>query len=118
MASPLFESQIPWSNRNIPDLDPEEIEAFPPFQIWLKTLKRSLQRQRTSTHEFHHDPFELQAIDIKSVARFGGGRLGFVMLQAHVRNGRRESLPGFVLLRGGSAGILVSLLLYPTDGID
>ncbi|KAJ5145978.1 uncharacterized protein N7515_000542 [Penicillium bovifimosum] len=67
----------------------------------------------TPSHEFHQDPYLLRKIDIQSIDRFGGGRLGFVKLKAEVSNGQGEKLPGSVFLRGGSVGML--LILQPDD---
>lgn len=38
---------------------------------------------------------------------FGGGRLGFIKMRADVSNDSGESLPGSILLRGGSVAMLV-----------
>lgn len=71
-------------------------------------------QQKNPGHEFHHDPYILRQIDIQSVDRFGGSRLGFVKLKADVSNGAGEHLPGSVFLRGGSVGMLVSYHSSPT----
>ena len=97
---------------SIPDLSQDELLSFPAFKVWFSTFQRSLQRQQSPSHEFHHDPYVLRQIHIQSVDRFGGGRLGFVKLKADVCNARGESLPGSVFLRGGSVGMLVSLLPF------
>jgi hypothetical protein len=102
---------IPGSNLNvnsIPDLTQNDLLSFPAFKIWIKTLQHSLARQEHPTHEFHSDPYVLRKIDIQSVDRFGGGRLGFIKLKADVSNSQGETLPGSVFLRGGSVGMLVS----------
>ncbi|KAJ5833494.1 hypothetical protein N7474_001805 [Penicillium riverlandense] len=104
-------AQIPI--KSTPDLSQEDLLSFPAFKIWIETLQRSLARQHHPTHEFHHDPFVLRQIDIQSIDRFGGGRLGFVKLKADVSNSHGESLPGSVFLRGGSVGML--LILQPDD---
>lgn len=98
---------------SIPDLSQEDLLSFPAFKIWIATLQRSLERQQgQETHEFHHDPYVLRKIDIQSIDRFGGGRLGFMKLRADVSNGRGEKLPGSVFLRGGSVGMLVSFFFF------
>jgi ADP-sugar diphosphatase len=102
--------KIPGSNlqiNTIPDLTQEDLHSFLAFKTWLNTLQQSLKRQENPSHEFHHDPYILRKIDIQSVDRFGT-RLGFIKLKAEVSNGRGETLPGSVFLRGGSVGMLVS----------
>lgn len=101
--------------KSIRDLSREDLLSFPPFKIWIQTLQQSLGRQQNSSHEFHDDPYTLRSIDIQSIDRFGGKRLGFVKLKADVSNKSGESLPGSVFLRGGSVGMLVgsSRLFYP-----
>jgi ADP-sugar diphosphatase len=102
---------IPDSNlpvNSIPDLTENELLSFPAFKVWITTLQQSLARQEHPSHEFHQDPYVLRKIDIQSIDRFGGGRLGFVKMKAEVSNGQGETLPGSVFLRGGSVGMLVS----------
>jgi hypothetical protein len=102
--------KVPDSNlqiNTIPDLSQEDLLSFPAFKTWLHTLQQSLTLQQNPTHEFHADPYILRNIDIQSIDRFGT-RLGFVKLKADVSNGRGETLPGSVFLRGGSVGMLVS----------
>ncbi|KAJ5191221.1 uncharacterized protein N7498_010206 [Penicillium cinerascens] len=98
---------------SIPDLSREDLLSFPAFKNWIRTLQLSLERQQNPSHEFHDDPYRLRSIDIQSIDRFGGGRLGFVKLKADVSNGSGETLPGSVFLRGGSVGML--LILQPDD---
>lgn len=109
---------IPNSNlqvNSIPDLSRDDLLSFPAFRIWISTLQNSLARQQSSSHEFHGDPYLLRKIDIQSIDRFGGGRLGFVKLKADVSNGSGETLPGSVFLRGGSVGMLVSPVSASSD---
>ncbi|KAJ5104873.1 hypothetical protein NUU61_002220 [Penicillium alfredii] len=107
---------LPGSNlpvNSTPDLSREDLLAFPAFKVWIATLQRSLARQQHPSHEFHHDPYVLRKMDIQSVDRFGGERLGFVKLKAEVSNAQGENLPGSVFLRGGSVGML--LIFQPDD---
>lgn len=107
---------IPGSDLRVhstPDLPRDDLLSFPAFKIWFATLQRSLARQQSPSHEFHDDPYILRAIDIQSIDRFGGGRLGFVKLKAEVSNASGEKLPGSVFLRGGSVAML--LILQPDD---
>jgi len=90
-----------------PDLSSDDLLSFPAFKIWIETLQQSLRRQHNPTHEFHNDPYRLRSIEIQSIDRFKGGRLGFVKMKADVSNGSGETLPGSVFLRGGSVGMLV-----------
>lgn len=94
-----------------PDLSQDDLLQFPAFRIWLPTVQRSLERQQNPKHEFHKDPYVLRKIDIQSVDRFKGGRLGFVKFRADVSNSQGEGLPGSVFLRGGSVGMLVSAVV-------
>lgn len=96
-----------------PDLSSDDLLQFPAFKIWLSTVQRSLERQQNPKHEFHKDPYVLRKIDVQSVDRFKGGRLGFIKFRADVSNSQGEGLPGSVFLRGGSVGVLVSdIVLY------
>ncbi|PLB35818.1 putative NUDIX family hydrolase [Aspergillus candidus] len=99
--------------RSVPDLTKDDLLRFPAFNIWLSTLRRSLDRQRNPAHEFHKDPYVLRGIDIQAVDVFGGGRLGFVKMKSVVSTEGGETLPGSVFLRGGSVGML--LILQPDD---
>ena len=94
------------------DLSQDDLLQFPAFKIWLSTVQRSLERQKNPKHEFHKDPYVLKKIDIQSVDRFKGGRLGFVKFRADVSNSQGEGLPGSVFLRGGSVGMLVGTLVF------
>lgn len=94
-------------NKNI---SKDQLLAFPAFKTWLSSLHRSLAEQTSSTHEFHNAPYKLRKIDIQAVDYFGAGRLGFVKMKAEVSNDSGESLPGSILLRGGSVAMLVRLV--------
>lgn len=89
------------------DLSKDQLLRFPAFNIWLSTLQHSLSLQQRPSHEFHKDPYVLRQINIQAADFFKGGRLGFVKLKADVSNGKGETLPGSVFLRGGSVGMLV-----------
>lgn len=92
----------------------DELLNFPAFKTWISALQKSLALQHSDeTHAFHKTPYVLRSIKVQSVDRFGGDRLGFIKLQAEVSNDDDEKLPGSVLLRGGSVGMLVSLS-FPT----
>lgn len=78
------------------------------MQNWHTTLLHNLDLQKSKDHEFNESPYSLRKIDIQSVDRFGGGRIGFLKFKAEVKNDRGESLPGSVFLRGASVGMLVS----------
>ena len=66
------------------ELQSEELLAFPAFKTWLSTLKHSLSLQQKESHAFHLDPYALRRIEIQSIDRFGGGRLGFMKLKAEI----------------------------------
>lgn len=55
----------------------------------------------------------MRSITIQSYDLFGGKRLGFLKLKADVSNGKGETLPGSVFLRGPSVAMLV--MLIPDD---
>ncbi|GAM36108.1 NUDIX family hydrolase [Talaromyces pinophilus] len=90
-----------------------QLLTFPAFNTWLSSLHKSLAEQTSSTHEFYKSPYKLRKIDIQAVDYFGGGRLGFIKMKADVSNDSGESLPGSILLRGGSVAML--LILQPDD---
>ena len=87
----------------------DELSCFPAFKTWLSTLQTSLALQSKPDHTFHASPYALREIQIQSIDRFGGKRLGFVKLTATVSNDDGEKLPGSVFLRGGSVAMLVIL---------
>lgn len=104
--------------RLVEGLQKEELLAFPAFKTWLSTLRYSLTTQQNEHHTFHEKPYQLRKVEVQSIDRFGGGRLGFVKLKADVTNDAHESLPGSVFLRGGSVGMLVRICMMrhgPTD---
>jgi ADP-sugar diphosphatase len=96
-----------------PNLEEDQLLSFPAFKTWINTLQHSLSTQKSLSHAFHSAPYKLRKIDIQSVDFFGGGRVGFIKLKAEVSNGKGEKLPGSVLLRGGSVGMM--LVLQPDD---
>lgn len=92
------------------DLSKTEIFGFPAFKTWLNTLTKSLSLQRQdASHPFHSDPYSLKSLEIQSVDRFGGKRLGFLKLKADVQNSAGEAIPGSIFLRGGAVAMLVIL---------
>jgi len=83
------------------------------MQVWSDRLRTNLALQKSNTeHEFYTCPYELRRIEIQSIDRWGS-RLGFIKFVAHITNGKNESLPGAVFLRGASVGMMV--LLQPDD---
>jgi len=96
-----------------PDLEEDQLLSFLPFKTWINTLEHSLSTQKSKSHTFHAAPYKLRKINIQSVDFFGGGRVGFIKLRAEVSNDDGEKLPGSVLLRGGSVGMM--LVLQPAD---
>jgi ADP-sugar diphosphatase len=95
------------------DISKHQLLNFPAFNTWLTTLKSSLDRQTEAGHPFHNDPYTLRSVTIQSVDYFGPTRIGFIKLSAVVRNGKNDTLPGIVFLRGGSVAIL--MILRPSD---
>ena len=105
--------QLPNSNVTVKltsDLSQEQLLSFPAFKTWISTLQHSLSTQGHSSHTFYEEPYKLRNIEVQSVDKFGGGRLGFVKLKAEVSNDKGEKLPGSVFLRGGSVAMMVSPL--------
>ncbi|KAI0118362.1 hypothetical protein GGR51DRAFT_214273 [Nemania sp. FL0031] len=104
----------PEINVSLPEgLSEEKLLSFPAFNNWLKTLTKSLSLQRSNAqHPFHKDPYVLQSINVQSYDLWGN-RVGFLKLQAEVKNAAGESLPGAVFLRGPAVGMLV--ILVPDD---
>jgi ADP-sugar diphosphatase len=92
-------------------LTSSQLQSHKPYKTWLSTLQHSLALQSSDpSHAFHKDPYELKKIEVQAVDFFGGERIGFVKLKAEIKNSNGEKLPGSVFLRGGSIGIIVSLI--------
>ncbi|KAF7535596.1 hypothetical protein G7054_g5226 [Neopestalotiopsis clavispora] len=95
-------------------LSQDMLEKFSPLNRWLTRLIKSLAQQHTNpSHPFRSEPYALRQVKIQSFDLFGGERIGFLKLQADVRNARDEHLPGSIFLRGPSVAMLV--LLVPDD---
>ncbi|KAK0737385.1 hypothetical protein B0T21DRAFT_410838 [Apiosordaria backusii] len=74
--------------------------SFHPFNSWLSTLLTSLSHQSLPSHPFHPSPYTLHSIKIQSFDLFPpSSRIGFLKLQATVKNEQGEWLPGAVFLR-------------------
>ena len=104
------------------NITPSQIEGFPAFKEWKKTLKDSLEQQdRNKDHMFHADPYRVLSITVQSVDRFGS-KLGFIKLKAEIKakklndQGEIKQLPGICFLRGGSVAVL--MILRPKDSRD
>ena len=89
------------------NLSKEQLLSFPAFKTWVSTLQKSLQQQKSKNHTFHESPYQLRKIEVQNVTLFGGGRIGFLNLDADVSNDKGEALKGAVYLRGGSVAMLV-----------
>lgn len=96
--------------------------THPAFNSWLKTLNHSLSLQKsTQTHPFYSDPYELKSIKVNHINYFGSGekaRIGFVSLDAEIKNSAGESLPGVTFLRGGAVAILLIVQEEGTSEAD
>lgn len=111
--------KLPDSDINVtltPDLTKDELLSFPAFKSWLSTLQHNLGLQNSHNHPFNASPYELKSLKIQSITRFGSKKIGFMNLSAEIRNGDGESLPGSILLRGPSVGMLI--ILVPEDAKD
>ncbi|KAK6538511.1 hypothetical protein TWF694_010092 [Orbilia ellipsospora] len=84
----------------------EELLEFPAFKSWISRLTSALRPENNPAG------YTLRCIEITNVVRFSSSKIGFVMLNAEVRDPLDEvKLPGAVLLRGPSVAILA--LLHP-----
>jgi ADP-sugar diphosphatase len=98
------------------DITKQQLLNFKAFDEWKKTLRMNLALQYTNPdHPFREHPYELNKIKIQSVDWFGK-RIGFVKLQAYIRNAKNVELPGIAFLRGGSVAVL--MILRPRDSRD
>jgi 8-oxo-dGTP pyrophosphatase MutT (NUDIX family) len=90
---------------------------FRAFNTWRETLKASLDAQEDTEHPFHKSPYELRSITVQSVDWFAKESdrpfIGFVKLEAEVKNDKGHSLPGIAFLRGMSVAML--MILRPSD---
>ncbi|KAK2624716.1 hypothetical protein QTJ16_005909 [Diplocarpon rosae] len=93
-------------------LSKDEVLAFPAFKNWIATLQSNMALQSNPKHTFHNSPYVLRDIRIQAIDRFGK-RIGFMKIVANITNSEGESLPGAILLRGASVGMMV--LLQPDD---
>ncbi|KAF2714751.1 NUDIX domain-containing protein [Pleomassaria siparia CBS 279.74] len=94
-------------------LTQDELQKFPAFYKWIKTLTHSLAMQYTENdHKFANDKYKLTAIEVQSTVWFTKTKLGFLKIQATVKNKGGE-IPGAVFLRGGSVAML--MILQPED---
>lgn len=95
----------------------EQIIQFRAFDLWSRTLKSSIKRQKFSDHEFHNEPYQLKAVEIQSYNMHPVTMQPlFLKLEAIVVNDQGEDLPGIVFLRGGSVAVLI--IVRPTDSLD
>ena len=102
-VSPSIEVTLPWN------LTEAQLLAFEAFNNWLESLKGSLGEQYTDPkHPFKKDPYSLKSIEVHS-ANWFGKKLGFITMEAVVRNSNDEDSPlaGVVFLRGGSVAMLM-----------
>ena len=93
-------------------LQKDQLLSFPAFKSWFSTLQHSLATQKHKSHTFHEAPYQLRRIDVQHVDFFGGGRIGFLKLNADVSNDKGEKLPGSVFLRGGSVAMMVAPTIF------
>ncbi|KAJ6257462.1 hypothetical protein Dda_7247 [Drechslerella dactyloides] len=104
---PLYNS-VPVTIPPHVSLTTSELLAFPAFKAWISRLTASLRSENNP------DGYSLRSLEITNVVRFSSTKIGFVMLNAVVRDAEdKTSLPGVVLLRGASVAILP--LLHPID---
>ncbi|KAF2643376.1 nudix hydrolase 14 [Massarina eburnea CBS 473.64] len=99
-----------------PNITKEQLLGFPAFGIWRKAIQSNLSLQTEKDHAFHKDPYTLRSILVQSVDWFGKTKIGFIKLNAVIRNDKEHSLPGISFLRGGSVAML--MILRPKDSRD
>ncbi|KAF3935008.1 hypothetical protein ABW20_dc0102203 [Dactylellina cionopaga] len=105
---PAHYNSVPLKVPSHISLTTDELLAFPAFKSWISRLTSSLRSENNP------DGYKLNSLEITNVVRFGSSKIGFVMLNAIVRDAEDKiSLPGAVLLRGPSVAILP--LLHPVD---
>jgi 8-oxo-dGTP pyrophosphatase MutT (NUDIX family) len=106
----MFESRLTLET----SVSKEQLLEFPAFKAWQNTLKSSLASQYSEQkHPFKKDPYTLRSVTVQSVDYFGPEKIGFVKINADVRNSKGEYLPGIAFLRGGSVAML--MILRPSD---
>ncbi|KAF3940025.1 hypothetical protein ABW19_dt0205964 [Dactylella cylindrospora] len=111
MSTTTLPSPYPSTPLKIPahiSLTSSELLEFPAFKSWISRLASSLRSENNP------DGYTLRGLEITNVVRFGSSKIGFVMLNAIVRDAEdKVSLPSAVLLRGPSVAILP--LLHPIN---
>lgn len=86
---------------NLKEIDIKAALESKIFKDWLESLDPS---------------FDLKSIEIQSVDKFSNNKVGFVKLKSTIeRNG--ASVPGIVLLRGGSVAVLIELTCKDTGDV-
>lgn len=101
MLSVLFNSRkIPVKVPHGISLSETQLNSFKPFQLWLSKLQKNF----TPSSNYHLKQIEIQSVDI-----FKSDKIGFVKLRAEVIHPNGNPIPGVVVLRGGTVGILVIL---------
>lgn len=95
------------------DIDEKQLMAFPAFKNWLESLKANLLKQKTSEHTFVNDPWRLTGVNIHSVTIFANGKIGFMTIEALLKNKSGKTLDRVIFLRGGSVAVL--MILRPKD---
>lgn len=94
------------------NLSKQQLLSWTPFIDWKAALKEHLSLQQSDKNHAFHDKtkqYTLRSIDVQSANWFGRSKLGFVKLEAIVRNDEDSKLPGVVLLRGGAVAVLMVL---------
>lgn len=94
------------------DIDKERLMAFPAFRNWEESLDSNLKQQTTIDHTYENDPWQLLSVSIRDVTVFANGKIGFMTIEAFLKN-KRNRLERVIFLRGGSVAVL--MILRPRD---
>ena len=103
-----WEPSIPVTVGDGIDIDEKRLMAFPAFDNWLRRLKTNLEMQDTPGHTYEKDPWRLTGIKIHSVTIFPNGNIGFMTIEALMKN-NNHPLDRVIFLRGGSVAVLMIL---------
>lgn len=81
-------------------LTESQLKSFKPFETWLSKLQTNFNAS---------SDYQLKQIEIQSVDMFKSHRIGFIKLRAELIHPNGRPLPGVVVLRGPTVGMLVVL---------
>jgi ADP-sugar diphosphatase len=94
------------------DIDETRLMGFPAFKNWLESLRKNLALQGSPDHTYEKDPWRLTGVIIHNVTIFPNGKIGFMTIEALLKN-KKNQLDRVIFLRGGSVAVL--MILRPKD---